>query len=484
LNTLPSQRRRVAPRPKITFRPLRAEDLPQLADWQTRPHVARWWRDPSDLASVTAEFLPTIEGREPTEVFVIEVDGHAAGIIQRYLVDDYPPWAAAVGLRDAAGIDYYLGEEGLLGRGLGSRAIAQFTTATLARYPQAQIVTADPLQENVASWRALEKAGFTRLWAGLLESDDPSDDGPAYLYGFARPGGPHPNHRPRHTLPVELRRTTVPAEVGAWVLGVTGSPITGTRRLAGASSTAIHLLRLADGTRLILRRYVWPGFLEAEPLAPQREAEALAFARAHGLPVPELVAVDLTGETAGDRVPALLMTCLAGRAVALPDPRLLAEMAATIHDVDAAGFGHEYFAWYEETTTAPPPGSTRPELWERAITLWHQARPSFRPTFIHRDFHPGNVLWARHRLSGVVDWANACRGPRGCDVATCRRNLIDLAGVTAGDGFLAAYEAVTGERHDPYWDLAGILEAGPSFWTPQRVVEHEPRLAAALAAMA
>ena len=30
--------------------------------------------------------------------------------------------------------------------------------------------------------RALEKAGYQRCWAGELESDDPSDEGPMYLY--------------------------------------------------------------------------------------------------------------------------------------------------------------------------------------------------------------------------------------------------------------------------------------------------------------
>ena len=103
--------------------------------------------------------------------------------------------------------------------------------------------------------------------------------------------------------------------------------------------------------------------------------------------------------------------------------------------------------------------------------------PPYRPTFIHRDFHPGNVLWSRGRASGVVDWANACRGPRGCDLAHCRGNLIDLGGPEAADRFLAAYESFTGEAYHPYWEMASILEAGPSYWTPERLAQQEPRLA-------
>jgi RimJ/RimL family protein N-acetyltransferase len=470
---------------QITFRRLSVEDLPRLAGWQSRPHVARWWRDPSDLASITAAFLPSIDGRDPTEVFVIELGGRPVGIIQRYLVDDYPAWAATVGVANAAGIDYYVGEEELVGRGLGSRAIAQFAVQTLARYPQAVIVVADPLQDNVASWRALEKAGFERLWAGTLDSDDPSDDGPAYLYGLrrpsiTRPNRRHPNHRELASLPVELRRTTVPVEVRAWAERTAGASIVSARRLPGASSTAVHGLRLSDGRRMVLRRYVWPGFLDAEPAGPRREVDALLLAGERGLRVPELVGFDLAGDGIGDGVPVVLMSWLSGRAVGVPDLGLLAETAAAVHDVDPTGLGHDYFPWYQGTAVGPPPASTRPALWEEAIELWRTAVPSYRPALIHRDFHPGNVLWSRRRLSGVVDWVNACRGPRGCDVAHCRGNLIDLGGVAAADGFVAAYEAVTGEPHHPYWDMASILEAGPSSWTSQRLVELEARLAEAV----
>ncbi|MHB8463454.1 MAG: aminoglycoside phosphotransferase family protein, partial [Acidimicrobiales bacterium] len=168
---------------------------------------------------------------------------------------------------------------------------------------------------------------------------------------------------------------------------------------------------------------------------------------------------------------------LTGRAVAVPDLGRLAELAAEIHSVDPTGFGHEYFPWYEGTTTTPPVPSARPELWARAIELWHTSRPAFEPVFVHRDLHPGNVLWTRQRVSGIVDWANACRGPRGCDVAHCRSNLTVLGGADAADRFLAAYQAVTGETYHPYWELAGLLEREPAYWTPSRVAEQERSLA-------
>ena len=173
----------------ISFRPLRRADFPMLARWQASPHVARWWKEPADLATIATKYTPTVEGRDPTEVFVIELEGAPVGIIQRYLMADYPDWAAAIGFGNAAGIDYYLGEAELTGKGTGSRVIAGFAAETLARYPQVPVVVAAPQQDNVASWRALEKAGFERLWAGRPDSDDPSDAGPAYVYGLRRQEG-------------------------------------------------------------------------------------------------------------------------------------------------------------------------------------------------------------------------------------------------------------------------------------------------------
>ncbi len=39
---------------------------------------------------------------------------------------------------------------------------------------------------------------------------------------------------------------------------------------------------------MVLRRYVWPGFLAAEPQAAQREVDALGFAGAHSVPSRDL----------------------------------------------------------------------------------------------------------------------------------------------------------------------------------------------------
>ena len=102
----------VAPQ-AIAFRPLARDDLGLLHRWLNEPEVARWYSDEKapTRAAVRRKYLPRIDGESPTRVFVIELDGNAAGIAQTYRLRDYPEFAERVGAaRDWAGLDYLIGE--------------------------------------------------------------------------------------------------------------------------------------------------------------------------------------------------------------------------------------------------------------------------------------------------------------------------------------------------------------------------------------
>ena len=84
--------------------------------------------------------------------------------------------------------------------------------------------------------------------------------------------------------------------------------------------------------------------------------------------------------------------------------------------------------------------------------------PATRQVFLHRDFHPGNLLWVDGALTGIVDWAFGCRGPEPADVAHTRCNLALVDGLAAGERFLHAYaRANPGYVHDSWWDAAELL---------------------------
>jgi aminoglycoside 6'-N-acetyltransferase len=181
----------------LSFRPLRRDDFELLAEWLARPHVSQWWRDPYDAVSLEAHYGAAIDGRDPTEVFIIELGGAPIGLIQRYDTDDNQEWQRtleAAGVRDrSVGIDYLIGVENLIGKGIGPAAIDRFVVDTWRRYGDVSVITVAIQQANTRSWRAIEKSGFARVWSGLLASEDPSDDGPSYIYQRHRSGPGVPN---------------------------------------------------------------------------------------------------------------------------------------------------------------------------------------------------------------------------------------------------------------------------------------------------
>lgn len=161
----------------VTLRPLAADDLDTVVRWLAEPHVTRWWEASTEPHAVRARYADRIAGREPTDVFVISLDDHPAGLIQRYLIDDHPDWAAVLRATGAlpfpaAGLDYLIGDPSLTGHGIASTAIRRCTELTFTRYPDIDAVTAAPFTENIASWRALERAGFTREWTGPIADVD------------------------------------------------------------------------------------------------------------------------------------------------------------------------------------------------------------------------------------------------------------------------------------------------------------------------
>jgi aminoglycoside 6'-N-acetyltransferase len=150
------------------------------------PHVEPWWREPYDAGSIEKSYGACVDGLDPTELFVIEREGRPTGFIQCYLLDDNPSWKSSLAPtgehEKAVGIDYLIGDEALTGIGLGPEIIYAFVELTWHRYPSASEIVVAVQQDNRRSWRALEKAGFERTWSGDLESDDPSDAGPNFVY--------------------------------------------------------------------------------------------------------------------------------------------------------------------------------------------------------------------------------------------------------------------------------------------------------------
>ncbi len=142
----------------IEFTPLTEDHLPLVEEWLGREHVARWWRDP--IPETLAECRAGIEGRVPTDHYLIVVDERPAGMLQTYLASDDPEWEEVVQVgAGVAGVDILIGEEELIGRGLGPKILAAFVRDVVS----APSVVATVEEPNRRSWRAFEKAGFRHV---------------------------------------------------------------------------------------------------------------------------------------------------------------------------------------------------------------------------------------------------------------------------------------------------------------------------------
>ena len=177
----------------ITFRRLTEADFPLLQGWLAQPYVARWWNHDSSAEGVARDFGPVARGEEPSEDLLALDDGRPVGLVQRSRLVDYPEYrdefAAVVDdVPDGAvTIDYLIGDPERVGRGLGSAMIATIVARTWDEHPAAPSLLVAVVAANVGSWRALEKAGFTRVGEGPMEPDNPVDDDLHYVYRVDRP---------------------------------------------------------------------------------------------------------------------------------------------------------------------------------------------------------------------------------------------------------------------------------------------------------
>ncbi|BCP04912.1 hypothetical protein MINTM019_23680 [Mycobacterium paraintracellulare] len=81
--------------------------------------------------------------------------------------------------------------------------------------------------------------------------------------------------------------------------------------------------------------------------------------------------------------------------------------------------------------------------------------------FLHRDFHPGNILWQQGKISGLVDWVSSCAGPVQEDIAHFRVNLAMHHGQAVADRFLRHWMHASGQfEYHPTWDLLTAVSMG------------------------
>ncbi|MBV9561056.1 MAG: GNAT family N-acetyltransferase [Bradyrhizobium sp.] len=154
--------------PDYGFRPMTVADLPMIRHWLATPDVVQWWGDPDEQYALMRDDLD----HPDMDQFIVSVVGHPFGYIQCYALST---WNQGFGEHPAGtrGIDQFIGEPDLVGRGHGSQFIRRFTDHLLQQGTP-RVVT-DPDPANLRAIRAYEKVGFSR------EQVVQTPDGPALL---------------------------------------------------------------------------------------------------------------------------------------------------------------------------------------------------------------------------------------------------------------------------------------------------------------
>ncbi|GAA2101064.1 hypothetical protein GCM10009801_74010 [Streptomyces albiaxialis] len=204
-----------------------------------------------------------------------------------------------------------------------------------------------------------------------------------------------------------------------------------------------------------------------------REVEALTLLAGTDVPAPALVAADPAAEQCAN--PSLLLAHVPGRTV-LDDEGveervpLLARQLVAIHALRPAERPRPYEALTTAETVVVPRGADA-GAWAAAVDVIREPPPPYEGCYLHRDFQPGNVLFAvpptgraGTRITGVIDWAQPSWGPADLDVAHCATVLALLHGPAWGLRFTEAYEEAGGAlaaRPDArlYWRVRDALSS-------------------------
>ena len=257
----------------------------------------------------------------------------------------------------------------------------------------------------------------------------------------------------------------VPKRAQAWAQNHLDRPIASITPVTGGRTGTVYNVRFSFGDPVVLRYQSKEDWGERGRLHIAAESAAAQLLVGSPLPVPRLIASDPTGaETGGyanlttwlpgqvrlDRLSSAAIDQLAGAAAVLH---------ATVLPPDARPRRFEF--WVPPQPVVPVWAGNR-DLWRQALEIFAGSPPATPSGLVHRDFHPGNVLWVGDEITGIIDWAETSWGPADLDVMHSRTNFAVLHSVDQACEFSAAY-AGHGGTVDPdpeaqrFWAVSDIL---------------------------
>ena len=164
----------------ISFRRIQMDDLPLLQSWLNESHVHEWYDkdEKQTFTHVSKEYTPKITGEEPTKGYIVLYKNQPVAYIQSYRAGAWPEFSQRTGYGASdAGIDLFVGDPNLIGKGFGTMMITKFLQEIIFTDPTIKKCFIDPEPNNKRAIRAYEKAGFTYVKTVQM----PDEPDPSYL---------------------------------------------------------------------------------------------------------------------------------------------------------------------------------------------------------------------------------------------------------------------------------------------------------------
>ena len=143
--------------------PLDDHDVPLVEIWLNKEHVKRWYEIPRLGITIDDWMLEIYERNRKFKwlTYLIALwQGQPIGLCQYYKSVDSDENFGSLPLEGSFGIDYLIGDETYLGKGLGKRMVRSLVDKIFS-FPDAQRVTANIDKDNRVSQKTLLSCGFS-----------------------------------------------------------------------------------------------------------------------------------------------------------------------------------------------------------------------------------------------------------------------------------------------------------------------------------
>jgi aminoglycoside phosphotransferase (APT) family kinase protein len=237
-----------------------------------------------------------------------------------------------------------------------------------------------------------------------------------------------------------------------------GARVVRARRLRGgigARTQALDIIDVAETrSKVVLRVY-----LERNSLTPERarrEFRAIELAQSARVPSPRPLFLDADGQFFG--TPTMLLSYLPGRPKHQPHDRgawadELVRAMRSVHAVSPASHDLDWLPRFGRAEIAAELEELRLKVMAHKDGIAREVMLTLEGSFdrvawpteclIHEDFWPGNTVWLRGKLIGIIDWVNAKVGDPRIDLSQCRIDALLANSLEVSDALEDAYRRVS-----------------------------------------